>query len=249
MKVAVSEYFFSIQGEGISAGVPCFFIRFPGCNLACGGHNGSLVKSGKANWWCDTEALWREMREVDTSELFNSLEPAQLEALSISRAHIVFTGGEPCLVENTEYAQSILDAWAKVFSPRPFLEVETNGTVFSHLLDIVDQINCSPKLSNSGMSKVRRIQPEVLRYISHRSLDVDVQFKFVIHNLADVEEMMEDYVNAGLVPRGKVVLMPAADSQKELAETTRFVWEVATKMGLRMCSRLHVLCYGKKAGV
>ena len=56
----VSEGFYSVQCEGASTGYPAYFIRLKGCNLICGGKGGSLMKQGKATWWCDTEAVWKK---------------------------------------------------------------------------------------------------------------------------------------------------------------------------------------------
>ena len=36
-KIAISEVFYSIQGEGKTVGIPSVFIRLGGCNLMCGG--------------------------------------------------------------------------------------------------------------------------------------------------------------------------------------------------------------------
>ena len=37
IKLAISEIFFSIQGEGKTVGIPSVFVRLGGCNLICGG--------------------------------------------------------------------------------------------------------------------------------------------------------------------------------------------------------------------
>ena len=45
----LSEHFYSVQCEGASTGYPAYFIRLKGCNLMCGGKDGSLMKEGSYN--------------------------------------------------------------------------------------------------------------------------------------------------------------------------------------------------------
>ena len=56
-KIAISEVFYSIQGEGKTVGIPSVFIRLGGCNLMCGGmgtqFDGELHNE---EWRCDTVA-------------------------------------------------------------------------------------------------------------------------------------------------------------------------------------------------
>ena len=67
--LSLSESFYSVQCEGVSTGYPAYFIRLKGCNLICGGSNGALMKRGKATWWCDTEAVWRQGKQTDIEVL------------------------------------------------------------------------------------------------------------------------------------------------------------------------------------
>jgi 7-carboxy-7-deazaguanine synthase len=73
----VSEIFYSIQGEGTRAGMPCVFIRMQGCRLRC--------------VWCDTKyALEIGQKEIEMTgdEIIKEVEVFQCR-------FIEFTGGEP----------------------------------------------------------------------------------------------------------------------------------------------------------
>ena len=44
INLAISEIFFSIQGEGKTVGIPSVFVRLGGCNLICGGEGTQFDK-------------------------------------------------------------------------------------------------------------------------------------------------------------------------------------------------------------
>src|ERR1700690_61576 len=76
----VSEIFYSIQGEGILAGVPSVFVRLSGCNLRCS--------------WCDTPyASWNP--EGDSKMLGEIVGNVR----GRWSTHVVVTGGEPMIAE------------------------------------------------------------------------------------------------------------------------------------------------------
>ena len=38
-KLLISSDFYSVQGEGVSTGIPSYFVRLGNCNLTCGMSN------------------------------------------------------------------------------------------------------------------------------------------------------------------------------------------------------------------
>ncbi len=234
----ISELFYSIQGEGVTTGMPSIFIRFPGCNLICGGHNATLVKSGLATWHCDSEKIWKESKEWTEQELLDWFSP-YIKSIHGGDVRIIFTGGEPLLKHNYENILKI-----KKLIGRMDCEVETNGTVEADL-SIFDQINCSPKLGNSGMPFSMRKNPAALDQIVRHH---NYWLKFVISSEDDLVEMM-DYLEYTDADMSRVVLMPACDNREALPQATKAVWEMAMKHRLRMTSRLHILAFDKTVGV
>ena len=163
-KLAISEVFYSIQGEGKTVGIPSVFVRLGGCNLMCGGmgtqfdgelHNG-------AEFRCDTVEVWmkaqsKEVEDVLCDECYEAIE---------NGAHVILTGGEPTM------QQAALEEFMKYIyeevNERAYFEVETNGTIMpnDYMLNNIDLWNCSPKLLNSGNDRALTYKPEVIKELN-----------------------------------------------------------------------------------
>ena len=130
----------------------------------------------------------------------------------------------------------------------PFYEIETNGTNYieATLFNLLDQINCSPKLSNSGMTDKQRINPEAIKRIMQHN---NYQFKFVISTEDDVKELFRDFVIPFSIPLKNVVIMPGMDSRDDFHERTQFSLEMAKKYRLRGLTRLHISGWDKTLNV
>lgn len=152
------ELFYSLQGEGVSAGTPAVFLRLAGCNLHCA--------------WCDTKYSWGAGVSLSAAEA-----AAQVLPLLGGGAHLVITGGEP-LLQEPELAELLALLPADLY-----VEVETNGTLYPQnaaLLQRVQQWNISPKLPHAGNGEC--LFPVVLtRWAAHAG----AWFKFVVRGEAD----------------------------------------------------------------
>lgn len=292
-KLLISSDFYSVQGEGISSGIPSYFVRLGNCNLTCGMSRlfanklmkeksledgeifkGDLELEGKATWTCDSTSqwLWRG-EDKDFQYLIDRWkEQGIYEDIKNGTIHIIWTGGEPtikghqeAIVNFTKYLLlndpkctngiTIDDYNIKqegVFKVRAikslYYEIETNGTVYieDDLFKMTDQINCSPKLSNSGLSVKQRIIPEAIERIMEHS---NYQFKFVISTEDDVKEIFRDFIVPFNIPLKNVVCMPGMDSQEQFHERTQFVLEMAKKYKFRGLTRLHISAWDRVINV
>src|SRR6478736_6488588 len=191
----VSEIFESLQGEGISSGAPCVFVRLAQCNLHCS--------------WCDTKYTWdfEHYRYEDEVREQSAAEVAQLVNAAVSR-RLVLTGGEPLLQQ-----KALREFFARL-SPDINVEVETNGTILPEpaALCRVNQWNVSPKLASAGDPESFRIRPEAL----HALRDTGRAFlKLVVDGDRDFAEA--DALVARLDwPSDRVCLMPQAADREQL---------------------------------
>lgn len=269
MGLKISELFYSVQAEGTSTGIPSIFIRLQGCNLMCGGPGGSLMKEGKATWWCDTEAVWKLGKEYSNEDLYNEFkEMGQIDNIRTHRTRLIWTGGEPTMPRHVDAIAEFIDFIRKEHDIYPYSEIETNGTIpikdnglqFYHresnaeysptntTTPYIQQINCSPKLSNSGLSESMRINKSTIEQIKQH-YSGNYQFKFVISTEDDVHELEETFIKPFNIHWDKVVLMPGLDKQEDAAERTRFVYDMAKKFGYRAVTRGHVIAWDQLTGV
>ncbi|OOF70510.1 7-carboxy-7-deazaguanine synthase QueE [Rodentibacter caecimuris] len=94
----IVEIFESLQGEGANTGMPCIFVRFGKCNLACP--------------WCDTH--YNRFESWTLGQILSKVR-------SFSAKNIIITGGEPTIVPHLAI---LLDELKKLGY---FLAIETNG--------------------------------------------------------------------------------------------------------------------------
>ena len=129
-----------------------------------------------------------------------------------------------------------------------FHEIETNGTVYieDYLFGKLNQINCSPKLANSGMTEKQRIVPAAIKRIMEHK---NYQFKFVISTEDDVKELFRDFVEPFNIPLKNVVCMPGLDDAANFEERTQFCLEMAKKYKFRGLTRLHIAAWNKTLNV
>jgi organic radical activating enzyme len=218
-KLAVSELFASIQGEGASAGEPCLFLRLAHCNLRC--------------QWCDTKYSWdfEHYRYEDEVRVEPTTAVAE-HVIAQAPGRLVVTGGEP-LIQRAELAA--------LFARLPqelVIEIETNGTLApgAALLERVNQWNVSPKLENSGEPAEKRLRLEVLRELGRSGR---AYLKLVVADASELAQV-EALVSESEWPRERVLLMPQAATRAELSTRGPLVQAEALARGLRYSSRLHV---------
>lgn len=230
------EIFASLQGEGLSAGQPCAFVRLSRCNLAC--------------QWCDTAYTWRftgdnrphrdpqtYARSANQMVLREDEVAARIAALGQNR--LVVTGGEPLL-------QGAALARLAALLPGMAVEIETNGTVAPHhaLDPLVSHYTVSPKLGHSGNAADLALPAERLRAWA---AEPRAWFKFVVAEPADLDEVL-GLIARHDIDRARVFVMPEGTDSAVLSARARWLAPLVLAHGLRLSDRLHIHLYGDTRG-
>ncbi|NBQ55631.1 MAG: 7-carboxy-7-deazaguanine synthase QueE [Verrucomicrobia bacterium] len=226
----IAEIFYSIQGEGLLAGVPSIFIRTSGCNLRC--------------HWCDTPyASWKpEGPEMSVEQILRKVEEWNC-------SHVVLTGGEPMIAPDLPVLATALKKAGK------HITIETAATVAPGGI-VCDLASLSPKLSNSTPPPERdtawskkhestRLQPAV---ISEWIRKYAFQLKFVVSSELDLAEIKHLLSRLPPVPLHQILLMPEGIDAQSLATRSPWLVEICKREGFRFCPRLHIELFGHTRG-
>lgn len=223
----IAEIFQSIQGEGLYTGTPSIFVRTTGCNLRC--------------WFCDTPyTSWQpEGEQHSLSDILNRI-------LAIECHHVVLTGGEPLL------QRDIVSLSREIRAAGRFVTIETAATVARPVA--ADLMSISPKMTNSmpresgrwrQRHELRRHSKEaVLQLIEGR----DYQFKFVIDQPDDLDEVVKYLATIPQIASNRVWLMPQGVSQHELSARENWLIPLAKSYGFQTSSRKHIELFGHTRG-
>jgi 7-carboxy-7-deazaguanine synthase len=137
----VNEIFYSLQGEGVRAGTPNFFLRLAKCNLTC--------KVETHGFDCDTE--FESGRWMTLPEILD-----ELRQLSGKCEWVVLTGGEPALQVDPEMIDALHAAGYK-------LAIETNGSIeLPQGSNRIDWITVSPKVAEHA---IRQKKAHEVKYV------------------------------------------------------------------------------------
>lgn len=237
LKVSGDRVFATLQGEGVTAGLPAVFLRLQYCNLACGSSSG---------WKCDTQytwdkkirEYWQESEDWTYQETISRISRSWKEKFGENKnkeRRLVITGGEP-LLQQGKIARIL------AFIPDWKVEIETNGTI-SPIPEIGNcQFNCSPKLGNSGNSLEARYKPKVLKFIN--SLP-NSWFKFVAVEPKDFKEI-DEIVKDCDIDKSKILIMPEGHTAEEVYKHAETLMETISARNWRITLRNQLLWFGPK---
>ncbi|MEW2401365.1 7-carboxy-7-deazaguanine synthase QueE [Streptomyces sp. NPDC046862] len=217
----------TVQGEGISTGVPAAFIRFSLCNLTCRG--------------CDTPYTWDTARfDLRAESMWCEVDDLVGWALERPEKLVVVSGGEPFLQPGLlPLVQGLRAAGRDV-------EIETNGTIapVPELVSAGPWFNVSPKLSGfgCGIPESKRLVPGALRALAASG---QARWKFVVQELGELDEIAELESAFGLTP---ICVMPEGRTPEAVLNGMQTLVKPVVERGWRLGTRLHVLLWGDERG-
>jgi len=199
----ICEYFRSIQGEGISIGIPTYFIRTAGCNLRCE--------------WCDTVYAQEGGMEASVDEIMEGVDDTE---------HVCITGGEPMLQKDMlKLIDKLLKAGKKIV-------IETNGSKDISKIPKDDRIIVSMdvKCPSSGMSDKFLFsnlghmgKKDQLKFVIGDLIDLNYAIRFLRENPVNTNIIFCAVGGMNLLPIAEEVLRRKLDV-RVLPQLHKIIW-------------------------
>lgn len=248
------------QGEGIQMGVPSVFIRTGGCNFTCSGF-GCEVKSPLDNKTiikgCDSIHAVNSKHFKHTWNYYDNFMNLVNEIESCfgaptrygEKIDIVITGGEPLLHHKDDVMINTIEYF---ISRGHKVWIETNGSInidFDEYPVYKDvNFSMSVKMSNSGEDEHKRWRPEIVNnYLKNTKSSY---FKFVLNEQQVQDDAKEIFQFLEKIPTfGLVYCMPQGETEDELKDNAKSVYEFCLKHGFRYSDRIHIRVYDDLRGV
>ena len=136
MQFPVMEHFYTIQGEGVHAGKPAYFVRLAGCDVGC--------------VWCDVKESW----PTDGFPMHTASEICDWVKATAAEI-VVITGGEPAMYDCNSLVDSLHEVGYRVhvetsaayplqgnydwvcISPKKFKQPSAGEMVKAHELKVI----------------------------------------------------------------------------------------------------------------
>lgn len=220
-RFAVSELFYSIQGESSHAGYPCLFIRLAGCNLRC--------------TYCDARYTYEEAgRPMGLAEIMAFVRSSPVRLVEI-------TGGEPLLQKDLPALMAALLADGRT------VLLETNGSIDlagvpEGVVKIVD-VKCpgSGMAARNHLTNLARLTAtDELKFVLRSRQDYDWAVDFL-----RIHQLCPPHPADRLVPK---LIFSAVT--RDLAPAELAAWLLADGLPIRLQLQLHTLLWpGQTRGV
>ena len=255
MFINVGEIYPCIQGEGKYAGIPHILVRMIGCKLRCMFKN-SICDTAYASWFPEKSKF-----------TLGDIEKVYKQNPKIE--YTMITGGGPTL--NPEVLNTLVDLAQKYAH---YTTIETEGSAYVETN--AQFISLSPKLKSSTPIEGRSIiykdnlhivtKNEVDNHEKNRknydamrqfinSVDCypsyvkDYQVKFVVTDIENDIEEIENIQKELNIPNRKVSLMPEGTINSQLQLQRREIIEKCIEKGWNYSDRLHIIAYDDLKGV
>lgn len=209
--MSVEEVFYSVQSEGMLAGVPSVFVRLSG--------------AGRCVWCAEPKARWAPDGELQLGGLLANVRRHW-------SGHVVVTGGEPLEDPDIERITTAL----KTIDHH--ITIETSGSVFREvpcdLMSISVRLPSTPPETKKSKGTLAPSKLEALRELVRR---YPYQLKFEVRqptDIADVKRIVEQADADG----HRVMLIPSAASAKEWGEQSVWIFEACRLFYYRYSPRL-----------